>query len=54
MKLEINCRKKNGKSMNTQRLNNMLQKNGSMMKLNIRKYLQTKDNENKTLGKPMG
>ena len=26
MKLEINCRKKNGKSMNTQRLNNMLQK----------------------------
>ena len=32
MKLEINCRNKNGKSMNTRRLNNMLFKTNRSLK----------------------
>ena len=54
MKLEVNHRKKNGKRMNTQRLDNMLLKNqwvNDEIKEEIRKYLETNKNKNKTLQK---
>ena len=41
MKLEINCRNKNGKSMNTRRLNNMLFKTNRSLKKSKRKSENT-------------
>ena len=52
MKLETNHRKKNRKRTNTWRLNNMLLKNqwvNDKIKEEIRKYLETNENENTTL-----
>ena len=51
MKLEINYKKKTGKNTNTWRLNNMLLKNQQVnkeIKVEIRKYLETNENENTT------
>ena len=56
MKLEIKHRKKNGKSTNTWRLNNMLLKNqwvNNEISEDSRKYLETNENEN-NLTKSMG
>ena len=47
MKLEINCRKKNGTNKNTWRLNNMLLKHqwvNEEIKEEIKKYLETNEN----------
>ena len=52
MELEINYRKKNGKSTNLWILNNMLLKNqwvNEEIKEEIRKYLETNENGNTTL-----
>ena len=52
IKLELNYRKKNGKSMNMWRLNNMLLKNqlvNEEIKEEIRKYVETKEKGNTTL-----
>ena len=52
MKPEISYRKKNGKSTNTWRLNNMLLKNqlvSEEIKEEIRKYLETNENGNTVL-----
>ena len=49
MRLDINYRKKSVKNTNTWRLNNTLLKNQEIMeeiKEEIRKYLETNDNEN--------
>ena len=49
MRLEINYREKNVKNTNTWRLNNMLLTNQEMteeLKEEIKKYLETNDNEN--------
>ena len=49
MKLEIKHRKKNGKRMNTWRLNNTLLNNQEIteeIKQEIKKYLETNNNEN--------
>ena len=49
MRLEINYREKNVKNTNTWRLNNMLLNNQDItgeIKEEIKKYLQTNDNEN--------
>ena len=51
MKLEINHRKRNEKKPTTWRLNNMLLKNqlvNEEIKKEIKKYLETNDNEDKT------
>ena len=48
MKLEINYRKKNGKSTNTWRLKNMLLKIQGV-KEKIKKYLETNENGKTTL-----
>ena len=52
MKPELNYRKKNGKSTNTWRLNNMQLKNkwvNEKIKEEIKKYLETNENGNTTL-----
>ena len=52
MKIEINHRKRNKKKMITWRLNNMLLKNqwgNDEIKEEIKKYLETNDNENTTI-----
>ena len=52
MKLEINHRKRNEKKLITWRLNNMLlktQRVNDEIKEEIRKYLETNDNENTTI-----
>ena len=52
MKLEINHRKRNEKKPTTWRLNNMLLKNqwvNEEIKKEIKKYLETNDNEDTTL-----
>ena len=49
MRLDINCRKKTVKNINTWRLNNMLlnkQEFTEEIKEEIKKYLETNDNEN--------
>ena len=49
MKLEINHKKKSGKTINTRRLNNMLLNNewiNQEIKEEIRKYMETNENEN--------
>ena len=51
MKLEINFRKRNEKKLTTWRLNNMLLKNQWVheeIKKEIKKYLETNDNEDTT------
>ena len=51
MKLEINHRKRNEKKLTTWRLNNMLLKNqwvNEEIKKEIKKYLETNDNEDTT------
>ena len=51
MKLEINHRKRNKKKLTTWRLNNVLLKNqwvNEEIKTEIKKYLETNDNEDKT------
>ena len=51
MKPELNYRKKNGKSTNTWRLNNMQLKNkwvNEKIKEEIKKYLETNENGNTT------
>ena len=51
MRLEINYKKKSVKNTNTWRLNNMLLNNQEIteeIKEEIKKYLETNDNENKT------
>ena len=51
MKLEINHRKRNEKKPTTWRLNNMLLKNqwvNEEIKKEIKKYLETNDNEDTT------
>ena len=52
MRLEINYREKNVKNTNTWRLNNMLLNNQEVteeIKEEIKKYLETNDNENTTI-----
>ena len=52
MRLEMNYREKNVKNTNTRRLNNMLLKNQEIteeIKEEIKKYLETNDNENTTI-----
>ena len=52
MRLEINYREKNVKNTNTWRLNNMLLNNQEIteeIKEEIKKYLETNDNENTTI-----
>ena len=52
MKLEINHRERNEKKHTTWRLNNMLLKNqwvNEEIKKEIKKYLETNDNKNKTI-----
>ena len=52
MRLEINYREKNVKNTNTWRLNNTLLNNQEIteeIKEEIKKYLETDDNENKTI-----
>ena len=52
MKLEINHRKRKEKKLTTWRLNNMLLKSqwvNEEIKKEIKKYLKTNDNENKTI-----
>ena len=52
MKPEINHRKRNEKKLTTWRLNNMLLKNqwvNEEIKKEIKKYLETNDNENTTI-----
>ena len=52
MKLEINRRKRYKKETITWRLNNMLLKNqyvNDELKVEIKKYLETNDNENTTI-----
>ena len=52
MRLEINCREKNVKNTNTWRLNNTLLSNQEIteeIKEEIKKYLETNDNENTTM-----
>ena len=49
MRLEINCREKNVKNTNTWRVNNTLLNNQEIteeIKKEIKKYLETNDNEN--------
>ena len=49
MRLDINYRKKTAKNINTWRLNNTLLKNQEIteeIKEEIKKYLETNDNEN--------
>ena len=51
MRLDINYRKKSVKNTNTQRLNNTLLKNQEIteeIKEELKKYLETNDNENTT------
>ena len=50
-KLEINCRKKSGRTTNTWRFNNMLLKNNWVreeIKTEIKRYIETNDNDNTT------
>ena len=57
MKLEINHRKINEKKLTTWRLNNILLKNqwvNEEIKKDIKKYLETNDNEATTTKKSMG
>ena len=57
MRLDINYRKKSVKNTNTWRLNNTLLNNQQIteeIKEEIKKYLETNDNENTTTQKPMG
>ena len=52
MRLEINNREKNVKNTNTQRLNNTLLNNQEIteeIKEEVKKYLETNDNENTTI-----
>ena len=53
MKLEINHRKRNEKELTTWRLNNILLKKNQWVneetKKEIKKYLETNDNENTTI-----
>ena len=52
MRLEINYREKDVKNTNTCRLNNMLPNNQEIteeIKEEIKKYLETNDNENTTI-----
>ena len=52
MRLEMNCREKNVKNTNTWRLNNTLLNNREIteeIKEEIKKYLETNDNENTTI-----
>ena len=52
MRLEINYREKNVKNTNTWRLNNMLLNNKEIteeIKEEIKKYLETNENENTTI-----
>ena len=50
MKLEINNRKRNEKKPTTWRLNNMLLQTGQRgNQREIKKYLETNDDENKTI-----
>ena len=52
MRLEINYREKNVKNTNTRRLNNTLLNNQEIIeeiKEEIKKYLETNDNENTTI-----
>ena len=51
MKLEINYRKKSGRTTNTWRLNNMLLKNNWVteeIKREIKRYIETNDNDSTT------
>ena len=51
LKLEINCRKKSGRTTNTWRLNNMLLKNNWVreeIKREIKKYIEANDNDSTT------
>ena len=52
MRLEINCKEENVKNTNTWRLNNTLLNNQEIteeIKEEIKKYLETNDNENTTI-----
>ena len=52
MRLDINCRKKTVKNINTWRLNSALLNNQEIteeIKEEIKKYLETNDNENQTI-----
>ena len=57
IRLEINYRKKNIKNTDTWRLSNTLQNNQEIteeIKEEIKKYLETNDNKNTMIQKPMG
>ena len=57
MRLDINQRKKSVKNTNTRRLNNTLPNNQDSteeIEEEIKKYLETNDNENTMTQKPMG
>ena len=57
MGLDINYKKKTVKNTNTWRLNNTFLRNQQVteeIKREIKKFLETNDNENTTTQKPMG
>ena len=57
MGLDINYKKKTVRNTNTWRLNNILLRNQQVteeIKREIKKFLETNDNENTTTQKPMG